>query len=312
MNTVKFSVFADLHYLPNIFYTEAKERLQKIGERAVENDVDFMIHLGDLTHEPSTDRKIVEQYNALPLATYHCIGNHECQGDTYEAVLKAYNLEKGYYYFDKNGFRFIVLDLNYMREDGKAVHYDLGNYFRRKAGAQLVTFEENELVWFKETVMASPYPCILFSHHSLEHLNNGMSFDELKSVWNLFDELNRDKQRIVMAVNGHHHKDNLRIFKNIVFLDLDSASYEWIDDGHSGNYPQEVYEKYQLVGNTLVYTEPLSAIITLREDGYIKIEGATGEFLYGVDRQSLGMPLCEADGRLSTPDVVSAELMLKF
>lgn len=312
MNTVKFSVFADLHYLPNIFYTNAEERLKEIGKRAEENKVDFIIHLGDLTHEPSTHTKIVEQFDNLPLNTYHCIGNHECQGDTYEAVLKSYNLENGYYYFDKNGFRFIVLDLNYMREDGKAVHYDLGNYFRRKAGTQLVTFEEKELEWFKNTVKASPYPCILFSHHSLEHLNNGMSFDELKSVWQVFDELNRDKQRIIMAINGHHHKDNIRIFKNIVFLDLNSASYEWIDDGHSGKYPQEMYEKYQLVGNTLVYTNPLSAIVTLRDDGYIKIEGAAGEFLYGVDRSCLGMPLCEADGRLSTANVSSAEFTLKY
>lgn len=312
MSEVKFSIFTDLHYLPNIFYTEAEERLSVIAERAKCENVDFMIHLGDLTHQPSTDKKIVEQYDAIPLTTYHCIGNHECQGDTYEAVLKAYNLDCGYYYFDKNGFRFIVLDLNYMREDGKAVHYNLGNYFSRKAGTQLVTFEEGELEWFKKTVKESPYPCILFSHHSLEHLNNGMSFDELKSLWQVLDELNGDKQRIIMAINGHHHKDNLRIFKNIVFLDLNSASYEWIDDGHTDKYPQELYEKYRLVGNTLVYTNPLSAIITLRDDGYIKIDGASGEFLYGVDRQSLNMPLCEADGRLSTANVVSAEFTLNF
>jgi len=311
MNIVKFSVFTDLHYYPIAFYDDAPERLHKIRKRAEDNQVDFMIHLGDLSHQPSKDKEIVEQFDAIPMPTYHCIGNHECQGDSYDAVLTAYGLEKGYYYFDKNGFRFIILDLNYMREDGKAVHYDLGNYFRRKPGTQLVTFEEEELNWFENTVMSSPYPCILFSHHSLEHLNNGMSFSELKSIWQLFEKLNSDKKRIVMAINGHHHKDNLRIFKDIVFLDLNSASYEWIDDVHNA-YPKELYEKYVHVGNTLIYTEPVHAIITLREDGYIKIEGANSEFLYGIDREKLNMPLCEADGRLSTPNVVSAEFTVKI
>ncbi len=310
MNTIKFSVFTDLHYLPGVFYTEAEQRLEKIKNRAIENQVDFVIHLGDLSHCPSKDKEIVEQFDAIPLQTYHCIGNHECQDDSYNEVLKTYGLEKGYYYFDKNGFRFIVLDLNYMRENGKAVHYNLGNYFRRKPDTQLVTFEENQRKWFEDTVMASPYPCVLFSHHSLEHLNNGMSFNELRSIWELLAKLNCDKQRIIMAINGHHHKDNLRIFQNIVFLDLNSASYEWIDEPHSGKYPKELYEEYSLVGNTLIYKDPVHAIITLREDGYIKIDGANSEFLYRIDREKLNMPLCEADGRLSTPNVVSAEFKL--
>ncbi len=187
MNSVKFSVFTDLHYLPGIFYTEAEKRLEEIADRAIKNNVDFIIHLGDISHNPSKDRAIVDQFDAIPLETHHCIGNHECQDDTYETVLDIFGLEKGYYYFDKNGFRFIVLDLNYMREDGEAVHYNLGNYFRRKPGTQLVTFEEEQLKWFEETVMASPYPCILMSHHSLERVNNGMSIAELKSVWTLLE-----------------------------------------------------------------------------------------------------------------------------
>lgn len=312
MNTVKFSVFTDLHYLPGIFYTDADKRLEEIADRAIKNNVDFMIHLGDISHCPSKDKVIVDQFDAIPLETYHCIGNHECQDDTYEAVLDVFGLEKGYYYFDKNGFRFIVLDLNYMREDGKAVHYNLGNYFRRKPGTQLVTFEEEQLKWFEETVMTSPYPCVLFSHHSLEHINNGMSITELKSVWELLEKLNSDKKRVIMAVNGHHHKDNLRIFKDIVFFDLNSASYDWIDDAHSGKYPKEIYEEFVLAGNTLVYKDPIHAIITLSDDGHIKIEGYESEFIYGVDRASVGVPLCEADGRLSTAEVLSADFTIKM
>lgn len=110
-----------------------------------------------------------------------------------------------------------------------------------------------------------------------------------------------------MAVNGHHHKDNLRIFKDIVFFDLNSASYDWIDEAHSGKYPKELYDEYSLVGNTLVYENPAHAIITLREDGNIKIEGNSGGFIYGIDREAVGITIYDTDGRLSTAEVLSTE-----
>ena len=115
-----------------------------------------------------------------------------------------------------------------------------------------------------------------------------------------------------MAINGHHHKDNLRIFNDIVFFDLNSASYDWIDNGHSGLYPKELYDEYSLAGNTLVYKDPIHAIITLSDDGHIKIEGYDSEFIYGVDRAAAGVPLCEADGRLSTAEVQSAEFTINM
>lgn len=312
MNEIKFTVFSDLHYLPGIFYTNAEDRLNAIYERAKNSGSDFLIHLGDMSHEPNKEPDFIAKYDALPIQTYHCIGNHECQGNSYEQVLEAFGMENGYYYFDRCGFRFIVLDLNYMRVDGKAVHYDMGNYFRRPEGAQLVTFEEKQKIWFKQTVEQSPYPCVLMSHHSLERTNNGMTSSERDSIMDLLNELNRDKQRIIMAINGHHHMDNLRLSNNIAFFDLNSASYYWIDDAHSGVYPSELYQEYELVGNTLIYEDPLSAVITLRDDGYIKIEGQKSKYLYGVDCRKIGMPISDVAGRICSSEILSAELKLQL
>lgn len=311
MNQVKFSVFADLHHLPKIFYTEAPSRLEKICDRAIKNNVDFMIHLGDLSHEPHKYPDIIAQYEAFPFPTYHCIGNHECQGSTYEQVLGAFHMQNGYYFFDYNGFRFVVLDLNYMRLDGKAVHYDCNNYYERTKAQALVTFEEAQLAWFEQTVRSSPYPCIVFSHQSCVGNNSGFSMEELASLGELFEDLNRDKRRILMFLNGHHHRDDLRIFKNIAFFDLNSASYDWVDTPHAGLYPRELYEQYVLMSNTFVYEDPVHAIVTVREDGYIKIEGMTSRFLYDVDRSKAGILPYESDGIIRTPHVLSAELVLK-
>jgi len=88
-----------------------------------------------------------------------------------------------------------------------------------------------------------------------------------------------------MAVNGYHHKDM---------------------------FPKEIYDNYTCAANTLIYSELIHAITTLSDDGTIKIEGAKSGFMFGVDRAVVGVSLCDRDGRLSTADVISAELNVKI
>ena len=77
MNEIKFTVFSDLHYLPGVFYTDAEKRLDAIYERAVSSGSDFMIHLGDISHEPDKVPEFIKHYDSFDIPTYHCIGNHE-------------------------------------------------------------------------------------------------------------------------------------------------------------------------------------------------------------------------------------------
>jgi hypothetical protein len=260
-------------------------------------------------HAPHERDDIIERFESAPMQAYHVLGNHEFEDSTFEQALEAYGLERGYYFFDRGGFRFIVLDLNYARVDGEAVHYTLGNSVRMPAGTALATFEERQREWFVEAVTGSPYPCVLLSHFSLERPNNRMSAAEHDEVFALLGELNRDKRRIFMAINGHHHMDGLVVENGIAFLDLNSASYHWISKPHD-LFPPELREKYCLVGHTLIYEDPLSAIITLRDDGYIKIDGAESRFLYGVDREKAGLSPCDSAGRACTACILSAELKI--
>ena len=309
MNEIKFCVFADLHYRPGIFFTDAEKRLDAIIARAESSGADFIVQLGDLCHAPHEHPEIIKRFESAPLPVYHCLGNHEFEDSTFRQALEAYGLERGYYFFDRGGFRFIALDLNYARVDGEAVHYSLGNSVKMPAGAALATFEERQREWFIEAVKSSPYPCVLLSHFSLERPNNRMSAAEHDEVFALLGELNRDKRRILMAINGHHHMDGLVVENGIAFLDLNSASYHWINKPHD-LFPPELRGEYSLVGHTLIYEDPLSAIVTLRGDGFIKIEGAKSRFLYGVDRERAGLPLRDSAGRACTAEILSAELRI--
>ncbi len=310
MREVKFSAFADFHYWPGVFYAKA-EQLDEIIKRAKENKVDFIVHLGDLCHKPSDFSEFIGRYESAPLPTYHVIGNHEFENNTLEQILEAYHLEKPYYYFDKNGFRFIVLDLNCMRINGEAVHYSNGNCFREKHDS-LVTFDEAQLEWFEKTVRESPHMCVILSHHSLERKYSGMSFAENDMVKELINRLNSDKTRIIMAVNGHYHRDNLIVRDNVAYLDLNSTSGEWLSKKHEGVYPKEVYENIRYAANNVFWEEPIHAIITIREDGYIKIEGMESRYIYGVDHKSLGLSSIDSDGRACTPRVSTSEIKLKL
>ena len=128
MQKVKFSVFADIH-IHDHWAPNSIGRLNAILDRAKKEDVDFVIHCGDFCTPPGY-MEALDIYNNFELPTYHVFGNHDFDQLPHEEVIKAYGMTKGYYYFDKNGFRFIVLDENYCRVDGEDIPYSAGNYFK--------------------------------------------------------------------------------------------------------------------------------------------------------------------------------------
>ncbi|MBQ5795653.1 MAG: metallophosphoesterase, partial [Kiritimatiellae bacterium] len=55
---LKFCMFADIHYAPGVFTnTEDMSFLEKIQERAVRENCDMIIHLGDLVHGVRTKKE---------------------------------------------------------------------------------------------------------------------------------------------------------------------------------------------------------------------------------------------------------------
>ena len=308
--SVKFSVFADLHYLPGTFYTNAGQRLDAIRDRAVESGSEFVIHCGDLCHEPTKCGEILRKYREFPMPTYTCLGNHEFERESAKDVLDAYGMKEFYYFFDRGGYRFVVLDTNYMSVNGVTTHFELHNHRPMPEGAERRLLPPEEIAWLEQTVMESPYPCVLFSHQSLERVYSDGPLARRREVWELLERLNRDKRRILLAINGHYHMDFLRIRDNIAFLDLNSASYDWIEEKHAGVYPEEIYRDYSLVSHTLLWNDPIHAVITLGDHGEIEIEGGKSEYFCGLDREKAGIPITDADGRLGTAEVQSASLVL--
>ncbi len=298
-------VFADLHYFPGAFSHDSREWLDRILDHASQANADFIVHLGDLTHNTVKFKDFVDYYNAFRIPTHHVIGNHDNDGVPFERTLERYGLESGHYHFDCGGFRFIVLDPNYYLHDGQYIHYSASNYYAH--GPERDWIPPEQLAWLEETVEGSPFPCVLLSHESLERPDGVRNQDAARAIIDRANE--RHPGRVRLCLNGHHHQDHLRILERVVYFEVNSANFYWLQQEHDC-YPADVNRRWEYANHTLIYTEPLHAIITLTEDGGIRIQGMKGGFLHGVtSAQSGNEPDC--GGRPITPVVQSADLVVR-
>jgi hypothetical protein len=111
-----------------------------------------------------------------------------------------------------------------------------------------------------------------------------------------------------MCINGHYHRDNIRILDNVCYFEINSVVYEWVEKHHD-LFPREYYENISLMGNTVCYNDPLYAIVTL-EGTRIRIEGVKSSMFMGITREMTGNDPFDKMGRPVVPAVQSADITL--
>jgi len=75
------------------------------------------------------------------------------------------------------------------------------------------------------------------------------------------------------------------------------AYQDYADGQKVGDVQQLPINTMTQANNTWFFKDPLSAIVTVTEDGYLKIEGAKTQWLYGIepDYEEDGMKPCIED-----------------
>ncbi|MBQ7922341.1 MAG: metallophosphoesterase [Clostridia bacterium] len=281
MTSCKFLAFSDLHHEPQVFPHDAESYLQQILNRADAEEVSFVVQLGDFLHTPEFNSALADIYADHPLPTYNVFGNHDTDQENYDYILRMYRLERGYYHFDRDGYRFIVLDPNYCRNsEGDLIHYAPKQTREHYRG----TLPQEQLDWLQETISESPHPCVIFSHQSLERTDG---FSNRDDVWRIICRANcRKEHSVILCINGHYHCDYCTFVNGVCCLDLNSSSYHWTE-APNNLYPQEFYEKFPLSRNSLLYDSPLSAVITLEGTDRITVSGAAGKFRFSPTREDV-------------------------
>ncbi len=302
---MKFSLFSDIHYHPGKYWSGGFEHLERIQKRAEAEGCEFIIHAGDLCHGPSLVLEYVEKYNSFHIPSYNCLGNHDSDWTPYEETLKYYNMPDGHYYFDHGGYRMIIVDPNYYYHDGEYVHYSMGNYFDHRDERDWMPPEQLE--WLRETIDSSENPCVIIGHESFEREAGGVH--NLADVRGIISDANAKRPHsVILVINGHLHRDNLRIIDNVAYFDVNSASYDYLPTAHD-LFPEEFKKEYVNAGHMAVYNDPIHAVVTL-EGTRIKIEGMESTFKYGVRREDTDNAVFDPMGRLSTARVLSADITL--
>lgn len=269
---LKFAIASDFH-APDV--PDGEERIASFIRAAEEENVDFIIELGDFCRLDSASRGCRDLWNAFKGDKYHVIGNHDMDKYTPEEYVEGMGMPGRYYSFDKGDFHFIVLDGNNLYDGENYTHYAKANYYvdmKKRAFA-----DPEQLEWLKKDLQATDKKCVLFSHQSIERtMNNGADVREILEAENK----RAGYKKVVLAFGGHDHSNYTEVVNGITYMQVNSASYVWIGEPTQTEkrYPEEVNNKYGILKYSMTYDQPLYAIVTLYGKG-ASVKGTKAGFV---------------------------------
>lgn len=269
---LKFAIASDFHAQD---VPDGEERIASFIRAAKDEKVDFIIELGDFCRLDSASQVYLKLWDSFEGDKYHVIGNHDMDNYTPEEYVAGMKMPGRYYSFDKGDFHFIVLDGNNLYDGKEYTHYAKANYYVNPKMRAFI--DPEQMAWLKQDLAATDKKCVLFSHQSIEQfLNNGAT------VRQILEEENRRAgfKKVVLAFGGHNHSNYTKEINGITYMQINSASYVWIDKPSmtEKRYPKEVNDKYSILKYSMTYTKALYAIVTLDSKGAI-VKGTEAEFV---------------------------------
>lgn len=252
---VRFGVIADVHHgLAN----DTIPRLEAFLTACEGRELDFIIQMGDFNHPEREAMPFLDTWTDHRGPRYGVLGNHDMDRGSKERILDWWQVPHRHYSFDAGFAKFIVLDANHLRADGKLIPYESGNWYRSGITVSLVDPEQIE--WLRGELAASEKPVVVFIHQAIDEIWSGGSCQNRAEVRRVLEE----SGKVVAVLQGHEHVDQHEERNGIHYLRVNSASYLWVG------------EQY---GRMAHYRDPLYAFVTLHPDGRMEVEGRTGAWV---------------------------------
>lgn len=264
--TLRFGVISDVH--KDIMH-DADWRLQTFIDHMKAEKVDFIVQLGDFCIPKKANAGFLNIWNGFPGPRYHVLGNHDTDGGYQrEQTVEWWKMPDRFYSFDQNGIRLIVLDGNDRPQNHR------GGYPRFIA--------DDQLKWLDEQIASTQSPIIVLSHQSLERESQG-GVQNGGAVRKLLEAANQraGRRQVVACFSGHHHRDYVRQINDIVYPQINSASYHWVGaDYQHVRFSKEVDQSHPNNKKTVPYKDPLFAIVTIDPvKGFLSIQGKSSRFV---------------------------------
>ena len=267
-NELNFGVVTDVH---KDLMPDADRRLETFIHEAQERKVDFIIQMGDFCFSDKKNKGFLNIWETYKRPKYHILGNHDMDKHSKEEVLDFWGMPKPYYSFDMGGYHFIVLDANFLYDEGKFIHYDKANFY---VDSKIRTFINKEQIeWFKGDLEETTLPTLIFSHQSLWHgVKNRLTLQRI---------MEEHKQKVICSLNGHNHTDYHFKKNDIDYIGINSMSYQWVSGKYESTerFSKELYKLYGNLHHIAGYKDPLYAFVSLKSRGLMKIEGVKSKWM---------------------------------
>ena len=269
---VTFAVVSDLHQ--DIAH-DAEERLSTFLRAANDNQVDFIIELGDFCMPKEENKPFLKRWQDYAGEKYMLLGNHDMDNCSKEEVMQFIGMNNRYYSFDKGEFHFIVLDPNNIYDGEKYIPYENGNYFGY--GEKVSYVDPEQVEWLKKDLQATDKRCIIFSHQSFE-----CSSQNREDIRKIFEDenLRAGYKKVAVAFSGHDHTNYMKEINGIAYIQINSASNQWVGEKYAcpERFSDEINQKRPALKYTLPYKDALYGIVTLTGDG-MQLKGVKSEFI---------------------------------
>ena len=269
---VTFAVVSDLHQ--DIAH-DAEERLGTFLRAANDNQVDFIIELGDFCMPKEENKPFLKRWQDYAGEKYMLLGNHDMDNCSKEEVMQFIGMNNRYYSFDKGDFHFVILEPNNIYDGEKYIPYENGNYFGY--GEKVSYVDPEQVEWLKKDLQATDKRCIIFSHQSFEC--SSQNREEIRKIFE-DENLRAGYKKVAVAFSGHDHTNYMKEINGIAYIQINSASNQWVGEKYAcpERFSDEINQKRPALKYTLPYKDALYGIVTLTGDG-MQLKGVKSEFI---------------------------------
>ncbi len=163
-----------------------------------------------------------------------------------------------------------------------------------------------QMAWLEKVLLDAAdkdMPCIVVAHAGYSGLGFGGGSGDAEEVRAVYAKANAaNPGTVVMSINGHIHTNNQGWNEGVFYLDMNTVRNNWWQGTAVSHYGAEhtyMYEEYDSEGNLLSVTEkslstlsaagntwfsedPLSAVVTVSDNGIVTIDGMESDWAYGI------------------------------
>ena len=316
--SLTFTLFSDFHYKQGMYPTTIAN-LKGILDRADDSNSAFVMSAGDFCNDALGSPELFNTYynyttaDGNLLKAYNIYGNHELESanNSMEVVTKlltnddsvvwgtadgTYDSNVGYYYFESNGFRIVCTDNNYSWNptQGYWEHNHTKSYGPPSGNTNTYSLGPDQLTWLENVLTEAAnedIPCIIVEHSVSK---------EVSAIYQKVNNINPGT--VLMCISGHTHTDEQSLDDGVFHLVCNTTRNGLWQDGGTKHYDAEhtfKFEEYDKNGNllstydkslgnlsqgknTYFFTDPLSAVIRINENGLIEIDGSESTWAYNI------------------------------